>query len=148
MRSAITGRQLLVALGVVVLATAVLPPAGAWWLNARRIDETAARARVMASGLRIEGGTGVVCGPGQLPDPPLEARTLVHDTWVATAVLNPALVGGDAPTDAWGRCFVLDADAHARGETAWLLSAGPNGAIETPRGAPALQGDDIGVVVK
>lgn len=145
MRSAITGKPLLVALGVVVLATAVLPPAAAWWLNARRIDQTGARAQAMASGLRLEGGVGVVCGPGQLPDPPVAARTSVHDAWVATAVLNPAL---DFQTDAWGRCFVFDADAHARGETAWLLSAGPNGAIETPRGTPSLQGDDIGVVVK
>ena len=145
---AITGKQLLGALGVVVLATAVLPPAAAWWLNARRIDETAARARVMASGLQLDGGVGVVCGPGQLPDPPVAAWTSVHDSWVATAVLNLALVGDSAPTDAWGRCFVFDADAPARGETAWLLSAGPNGAIETPRGAPALLGDDIGVVVK
>ena len=145
---AISGKQLLGALGVVVLATAVLPPVAAWWLNARRIDETAARARMMASGLQVEGSAGVVCGPGQLPDPPVEARTSVHDAWVVTAVLNPALVGDGAPTDAWGRCFVFDADALARGATAWLLSAGPNGAIETPRGAPQLAGDDIGVVVK
>lgn len=145
---AITGKQLLGALGVVVLATAVAPPVAAWWLNARRIDETGARARVMASGLRLEGAAGVVCGPGELPDPPVAAKTSVHDSWVATAVLNPALIGGEATTDAWGRCFVFDADAHARGETAWLLSAGPNGAIETPRGAPSLLGDDIGAVVK
>jgi len=64
------------------------------------------------------------------------------------AVLNPDLMADGAPTDAWGRCFVFDADARRRGDVAWLLSAGPNGAIETPRASPALVGDDIGVVVK
>jgi hypothetical protein len=144
----ITGRQVIAALGVVVLATAVVPPVAAWWLNARRIDATASRANALAPLLRGDRGTGVVCGPGQLPDPPLGAVTAVHDAWVGTAILNPALLGDDAPADAWGRCFVFDADAHGRGTTAWLLSAGPNGAIDTPRGAPALVGDDIGVVVR
>jgi hypothetical protein len=48
------------------------------------------------------------------------------------------------PTDAWGRCFLLNADAWATGGPVWLLSAGPNGWIDTPPNAIALGGDDIG----
>jgi hypothetical protein len=48
------------------------------------------------------------------------------------------------PTDAWGRCFLLNADALATSGPVWLLSAGPNGLIDTPPNALALGGDDIG----
>jgi len=96
----------------VVLATAVLPPAGAWWLNGRRVQRTLDRATaILAVVAQVPPGPlgAVICGPGGL----------------------------DVPTDAWGNCFLIN--------DTWVISAGPNGALETPPDALALVGDDVGV---
>lgn len=153
-RRPITGRQLVLALTAIVLATVVLPPTGAWWLNARRIDETQERATLAAghlrgtvdrSGVRSE----VVCGPGTLPNAPASSASLaIHDSWMLAAVKSPEVFGEGMPTDAWGRCFLLNLGAARDGGQLWVLSAGPNGVIETARDGTALAGDDIGAVVK
>lgn len=153
-RRPITGRQLVLALTAIVLATVVLPPTGAWWLNARRIDETQERATSAAGHLR---GTvalsavrsEVVCGPGTLPNAPASSAALsIHNTWLLAAVKTPELFGDGMPTDAWGRCFLLNLGAARDGGYVWVLSAGPNGVIETARDGRTLSGDDIGAVVK
>lgn len=64
-------------------------------------------------------------------------------------------VGGDRhalSADPWGNCYVVNLAAIAAGEPAivWVLSAGPNGIIDTPfvvaSGTPA--GDDVGARVR
>ena len=158
-RSPITGPQLVAALAAIVFATAVLPPAAAWTLNRTRIAQTRGRARVATERLRT-GGDGIaglmqsaaiVCGPGRLPsrEPAnISARAelshAAHRAWLRGARVAPDLFGSGMPTDAWGRCFLLNADAWAAGGPVWLLSAGPNGWIDTPPNALALGGDDIG----
>jgi hypothetical protein len=157
-RSPISGAQLIAAIAAILFATAVLPPLAAWTLNRSRISQTRERARVAAE--RLQAGTdiatlresgGIVCGPGRLPDrepSPIRARAGVsqaaHRAWVRGARLAPELFGAGMPTDAWGRCFLLNADALATSGPVWLLSAGPNGLIDTPPNALALGGDDIG----
>ena len=158
-RSPLTGSQLFAALAAILVATAVLPPAAAWTLNQSRIAQTEARARAAVSRLRTESGDmavlaqggGIVCGPGRIPNrEPATASARsgasypAHAAWLRDARGAPQLFGAGMPTDAWGRCFLVNADAFASGSPVWLLSAGPNGLIDTPPNALALGGDDIG----
>lgn len=157
-RFPMSGRQLIAALAGIVIATAALPPAAAWSLNKSRVTETHARAVSAAGRLRAGGGhlagtvtAGVACGPGRLPDlvpatataRAIAASLPAHRAWLLGASKAPELFGPGMPTDAWGRCFLMNAGAWIGGGPVWLLSAGPNGLVETPVDAPTVQGDDI-----
>jgi hypothetical protein len=158
----ISGLQLLLALVAITLATAVVPPATAWWLNQFRIEQTQERVATAAGRLRtsmdddafLRSSAAVLCGPGRLPDAvPAAAASRpallqAHASWLSGAVSAPDVFGEGMPTDAWGRCFLINAGAAARGLRVWIVSAGPNGLVETAQGAPALGGDDIGVVLR
>ena len=158
-RSPMSGAQVVGIMAVVLFATAVLPPAAAWSLNRSRITQTEERARVAVDRLQVEStftaelpaGVGVVCGPGRIPDVvPSTAGGRqglafpAHGGWLSDARMAPEIFGAGMPTDAWGRCFLLNAGAWSGAGPVWLLSAGPNGVVETPLNALALGGDDIG----
>jgi hypothetical protein len=155
-RVPISGTQLVAALCAVVLATVVLPPAAAWSLNRARIAQTRDRVQAAADRMRVGnleqlGGPGTSCGPGRLPD--LEPTTAVaraastalpsHPGWLLGVQIAPDLFGPGMPTDAWGQCVLLSVP-DAPDAPIWLLSAGPNGLIETGRTALMTEGDDIG----
>lgn len=133
-----------------VLATAVVPPAAAWGLNRYRIEQTRTRAEQAAVALRhrlavpIETEVPIVvaCGPGRMPDSGPTGE------WVSRAIQAPQLFGEGMPTDGWGRCFLLNFGALREGGPIWVMSAGPNGRIETYSDASQLAGDDIGVRVQ
>ena len=158
-RSPISGVQLIAALAAILFATVVLPPAAAWTLNQTRVAQTRERARTATERLRAGGNetrglarsVGILCGPGRLPARNLAAISAraqlsyaAHRAWLGGARMAPELFGSGMPTDAWGRCFLLNADAWTTGGPVWLLSAGPNGWIDTSPNALALGGDDIG----
>jgi hypothetical protein len=134
-RGPVTGRQVVQAVVAILLATAVVPPAAAWWLNSRRIAMTTDRA-VSAASRGPRGRGGVVCGPGRLPALTADRVSASHAEWLGQASVDPAAFGPGMPTDAWGRCFLMN--------DRWILSAGPNGAIDTPLTSASLAGDDIG----
>lgn len=136
MREVIAGSRVAVTLLLAVLATAVLPPLGAWWLNARRVEITAERVRGAVVRVSAEGGQ-VLCGPGRMPDLGSRGAHAVHVAWITVAISRPEAFGPNMPTDGWGRCFLVN--------DRWMLSAGPNGVVETAPGADSLVGDDIGV---
>lgn len=152
-RSPVRGRQLILILMGIALVTVVLPPAGAWRLNRYRVEQTAARASSAARRIARQAGSlaplastiEVACGPGRLPK---SLGGVQEEAWLRTAVIAPTAFGDGMPTDAWGQCFLMNIGAGARGERVWILSAGPNGLIDTPIGASTLSGDDIGAVVK
>jgi hypothetical protein len=139
-RSTVQGSSVVRGVLLAVLATAVLPPAGAWWLNSRRVAITADRVAALVPGFSGSDGGGVVCGPGRLPDTDVRGAHAIHAAWITAAVSRPEAFGAGAPTDAWGRCFLAS--------DRWVLSAGPNGVVDTPLDAQALGGDDIGVRVR
>ncbi len=59
---------------------------------------------------------------------------------------GPYLLSVDA--DPWGNAYVVNAHALRGGrETAWVISPGPNGILDTPAGAESLAGDDVGIVI-
>ena len=146
-RAPLSGAQLLLALAAVILTTAVAPPGAAWWLNRHRVWQTTERAALVAAAVREHGieraDNAVVCGPGRLP----KAGT-AGDAWVRQTVIAPQIFGAGTPTDAWGQCFLLNVGEWKAGGHVWILSAGPNGLVDTPLGAAAVAGDDIGVLVK
>jgi hypothetical protein len=97
---------------------------------------TGARALAAVTHVNTGDGRAVVCGPGRLPDLDVQGAGAIHVAWVTAAVVSPDAFGRTLLTDAWGRCFLVS--------DRWILSAGPNGVIETPRDAATLGGDDIG----
>lgn len=50
--------------------------------------------------------------------------------------------------DPWGNAYVTNASEFLSTGNVWVISAGPNGIVDTGRGANDLSGDDIGVRIK
>ena len=149
-----TGRRVLAALGLILLATAVLPPAAAWRVNRSRVRAASAEAAALADILQARPaelrdaarGADVLYGPGRIPS----AQTPETARWVTAPRAALALVVGDRHgllADPWGNGYMVNLSAPAAGESATLrvLSAGPNGIIDTPfvsaSGTP--EGDDV-----
>jgi hypothetical protein len=154
-----TGRRVLAALGLILLATAVLPPAAAWRVNLSRVRVASAEVAALADILRSASpelrnaarGSDVLYGPGRVPS----AQTPATARWVAAPRAAFALVVGDRhalSSDPWGNGYVVNLSAIAAAEptSLWVLSAGPNGIIDTPfvssSGAPT--GDDVAIRVR
>lgn len=49
--------------------------------------------------------------------------------------------------DPWGNAYFINASSFAAGGAVWILSAGPDGAVDTPLAAATVVGDDIGILV-
>jgi general secretion pathway protein G len=47
--------------------------------------------------------------------------------------------------DPWGNAYIVDASSMGTQNPVWILSAGPNGKIETNKNSQNLGGDDIGI---
>ena len=47
--------------------------------------------------------------------------------------------------DPWGNSYIVNANAFSANGPVWILSAGPNGQIETGPASSTAQGDDIGL---
>ena len=51
--------------------------------------------------------------------------------------------------DPWGNSYIINADGFLiANQPVWILSAGPNGQVETPTFSQTLLGDDIGLRLK
>ena len=153
-----TGTRLLAALGLILLATAVLPSAAAWGVNRSRVRSAEHEIAGIAETLRhlepklrvVAGAATALCGPGRLP----LASAPAAERWVTMPRAELVAVVGDRhplSADPWDNCYLVNlAEIAATGSTTvWILSAGPNGMIETPfvtpSGTPA--GDDVGMRV-
>ncbi|MEW6744580.1 MAG: type II secretion system protein GspG [Planctomycetota bacterium] len=54
----------------------------------------------------------------------------------------------EIPEDPWGNAYVVNTHGYFQdGEYVWVLSAGPNGDIDTAVDATAPAGDDIGILI-
>ena len=151
MTRAFSNKNVAASVGVILLMTAVVPPAGAYALATWRISRTTELANAAAAvlGTRKENlhsaarGADVVAGPGRLPRAAEHARG-----WIRSPVNARAAFAGQWPTDAWGRCYLLNMRQLSETGSALLLSAGPNGEIDTPLNAAAPQGDDIAATIR
>jgi type II secretory pathway pseudopilin PulG len=146
----VSGRTVALVSLLVVLATAVVPPLGAFLVNRGRIqtaEETAfALSKSFARGLlERPSGLDVLCGSGRVP------RALLPGTraWAegSRGGWTNAAPGRAAPSpDPWGNCYLVNIAAATWSDSiVWVLSAGPNGIVDTPffsrQEAPG--GDDV-----
>lgn len=151
MAAEFTGRRVAAVVLLLIVLTAVLPPAAAYALAQWRISragETAAAAAgplgARKAELRAAAGThAVVTGSGcRLP-----MADQAGAGWLETPVSAGSALESSWPRDPWGRCYLLNARGVLSGAGGLLISAGPNGSIETPLGASAPEGDDIASIV-
>ncbi len=154
------GDQLVAALILIGVLCFVLPPAAAWSVNRSRVRVASAEVAALADLMRQAGPelreaatrADVLSGPGHMP----VASAPDAERWV-TAPRGPLAraIGGrrTLSVDPWGNSYVVKLAPIAAGEpsTPWVLSAGPNGIIETPflpRGDQGLAGDDVGARIR
>jgi hypothetical protein len=141
-----SGGRVLGALGLIILATAVIPPLAAVTVNRSRVRLASDQVALIAEALgrarpalhELANRADVLCGAGRMP----LARTLDAERWVTAPRAALTSLLGDMPADPWGNCYVVNLAAPTSSEPAaltssdravlWVLSAGPNGIIETP----------------
>jgi hypothetical protein len=141
------------------LATAALPPAVAWNVNRARVTRAAAEVSALAARLRMQegklrrlgGDADVLVGPGRMP----VAEAADAQPWTSGRRASLSLTVDDAPwsADPWGNSYLVNVAilSSARPRALWILSAGPNGIVETPFSADessAPVGDDVAVRVR
>ena len=160
-----SGVRLLQAIAAILLLTVVAPPGLATLINRSRIDRAQEEVRRLADALQDSGlverarslaADDLLGGPGNSPEAPGVRQ------WVDGRVGN---LGGYIPeplrSDPWGNRYLVNTGALQTSEAdeastelraLWVLSAGPNGIVETPYTAPALSsglsGDDIGARIE
>ena len=153
-----SGRRVLATLGLILLATAVVPPLGAYAVNRSRVRAATRVVSDLADALRADQsrlagmarGADVACGSGHMP----LARLTAAQGWITAP--RAAWVRADHdPTspaeDPWGNCYALNlAAANRPGTAVWVLSAGPDGIIDTPflDAVETPAGDDVGIRVR
>lgn len=52
------------------------------------------------------------------------------------------------PEDPWGNAYISNVGAFSGNTPVWILSAGPDGVVQTTALGTDLAGDDIGIIVK
>jgi hypothetical protein len=124
--------------GIAVLAIG-LPFGAVHALHAHRLERADADLRRIATGLagRALPDAAVLVGPGNVPQ-------AVDPRWTAGPAL-PLSGMDDIGPDPWGNAYLVT--AAASGAT-WVLSAGPDGIIQTPFAGEAPAGDDRAAAVR
>ena len=132
---ALTWSRLAALLGIIFVLAFGLPYGAVTTLHKKRLraaDEgtraIAERLKVMIPG-SIPVGTEVLAGPGDRP--------VVHDErWnSATSVPLARVLRGleiAARPDPWGNAYLVNIAAFQSAGTVWVLSAGPDGIVQTP----------------
>lgn len=157
-----SGGRVLGALGVIILATAVIPPFAATTVNRSRVRAASAEVAAIADALDRAGqelrdtahaapDADVLCGPGRMPmaESPAAERWAAAPRGALTAVLDNRQA---LSPDPWGNCYAVNLAAilSSGSDVLWVLSAGPNGIIDTPfigrEETPA--GDDVGMIIR
>ena len=155
-----SGVGLLQALAGILVLTVIVPPGFAVLVNRSRIDRAqkeifrladALQGIGLAERVRNEEGVGLLGGPGVIPQAPSERQ------WTHRQVGNLGSYVSQPVADPWGNRYLVNigvvkmldtADGSPDAPALWVLSAGPNGVIETPFASPVLlavvEGDDIG----
>ena len=116
----------------------------------------AALGRAKPALREIAARADVLCGSGRMP----LAQTLDAERWARAPRAALASILGDQSSDPWGNCYVVNVAALSSSDPAaltssdppvlWILSAGPNGIIDTPffGAAGGPNGDDIAAPVR
>jgi hypothetical protein len=92
-------------------------------------------------------------GPGVLPRDNAFAREggfPLSGVLVANEVREPEWRGPyleRVPIDPWGRAYVVNCDASRRDQPVFIVSAGPDGVVNTTPKDGAISGDDAGIIL-
>lgn len=139
-----SGTRLVAALVTILLLTFVVPPLAARHVHQQRIAAAEADVARIAEEFAVPSGAAGAArlfhGPGAIP------RSAPEAAWLAGISAAP-LPGFASPLgpDPWGNHYVVSITGHG---AVCVLSAGPNGIVETPNPsvAPphsAAPGDDV-----
>jgi len=145
----VSGRQLAGALIAIALLTFVLPPLASWQVNVSRVNRAHDEAKHIAELAVRDDGTTTGIGPGVkrvsplvLAGPGAAPKFADGSNWPeqrATSALS-------AQPDPWGNHYLVVMPTQDN-NAAIVVSAGPNGVVETQFGATTAAEDDI-VVLK
>lgn len=150
--------RLVVALAVIAFLAFVLPPYLARRLHQARVARATSQIRQVADALALASdsvlsnpalqGIEVLSGNG---DPARGASDSRWTTAASASLQLPTATGSaSAAADPWLRAVQVNVGARRLAAGVWVLSAGPNGLIETsfsPRPGELPGGDDIAVLL-
>ena len=133
------------ALGVILVLAIAVPYAAVRRLHEGRIAAADREALALAERVRplvtrqdlATAGVMLLSGAGNQP------RTN-DEHWTAAIPLSSVSRSTSAEADPWGNAFLVIATGTGAQRSAWVLSAGPDGVIQTPFPSPSLTaaGDD------
>jgi hypothetical protein len=148
-------KGLALALTTIALLAFVLPSVLAARLQQARVSRAEAQVRAVAGRLTAAGlpamaaalqaqDIAVLTGPG---DPVLEATDRAWITSRQVPLQSYVTLPAEAVApDPWLRALQINVGAGRQGGRVWVLSAGPNGIIDTPfaaAGSAGPSGDDV-----
>lgn len=140
-RTPVISRRVL-AVSLTVIAVLVAAPfAIAVVIAERRVhqaqQDTAAIARELDLA-NVNGNSAVLIGSGNVPQLPSD--------WAFRAKADLTARSTETSPDPWRNAYLVNAGASG---ATWVISAGPNGILETPfQGATVAQGDDIAARIR
>ena len=135
------------ALGVIVILALVLPYLAVRTLHQGRLDRadrqlqsiaTDVSARLGSNPSATPAGTQVLAGTGLRP-------IVTDDTWNTAPAFPLARVIGDIDPDPWGNTYLVNVADRRR---MWVISAGPDGILQTPFLSPDPLADDRAAPVR
>ena len=139
--------RVLALLAAIVVLAIVLPYGAVHTLHVRRLQAADDAARAIADRVsealgagtfEMPAGTQVLVGPGDQP-------RAVDERWGATATFSLLRALKPPPAiapDPWGNAFLVHVGSGPEGSR-WVISAGPDGILQTPAsGGDRAGGDD------
>jgi type II secretory pathway pseudopilin PulG len=147
-RPAITFPALGLALCAIAILAFVLPAFAVRTLHARRLRAVELDLAMIAGALRaspVIPANTILAGPGERPRASDERWNSAAVLPLARAAASPAR---PITADPWGNAYVA---CSSQGQAAmWVISAGPDGILQTPLSVPRQQiaGDDAGLEVR
>lgn len=123
------------ALGVILILALVLPYIAVQAFHQRRVDRADRQLQGIASDVAaglgsnrsaIPAGTQVLAGTGPRP-------VVADDVWNTAPAFPLARAIDDPGSDPWGNAYLVNIRDRSK---AWVISAGPDGILQTPFATP------------
>ena len=157
-QAAVTGGRVLAAVSVLLVLALVVPAVVATRLSRARVDRARAETGLLAAALapRIgragtAAGAALRAGRGNVPRESVDARWTAGGADPLTDAGGGGTAEAPASPDPWGNRYAANVGVGP-GSAVWVLSAGPNGRIETTFEQPAARalasGDDVAARVR
>ena len=161
----LSGLQLLGCVAAILVLAIPAPVAFAVAVNRSRVARANADVRAIAAAIAAvskDGGSqrtpavnatvDLLIGPGNVPRQKDGRQWIGGKTASLAELLAASHAGAVAGNDPWGNRYTVNIGAAENGNAIWVLSAGPNGIVETPfaqeGNRATLGGDDVGARVR